>query len=226
MTTPSSDLRNSGQRPAKTGQTDSLVVEPRDPSPMARAAKVMARPIFFLLVSWRLALYRLMSAVGDKEAAFAAASESVAMIPGVRGVYSRQAFYRATLAACGQNVYFGWQTVLSKSKARIGDGVYLGRRCSLGLVDIGSSTMLADGVQVLSGGAQHGHESGDSRPYKDRPQTFHRVRIGENAWIGTNAIVMADVGDSTIIGAGAVVTRPIPAQSLATGVPAKVQRNL
>jgi len=138
----------------------------------------------------------------------------------------RQAFYRFTLAACGTDVYFGWMTVFSKTGARIGDGAYLGRRCSLGLVDLGANTMLSDGVQVLSGGRQHGTDAELDRLYKEQAQTFSRVRVGANVWIGTNAVIMADVGDSSVVGAGAVVTQPVPEFSLAAGVPAKVKKSL
>ena len=191
---------------------------------MIRIAKASARTLGLLMVSWRLAVYFLSSLLIDKEKAFAAASESIARVPGRRGVYSRQAFYRLTLAACGEDVYFGWQTVFSKTGARVGDGVYLGRRCSLGLVDLGANTMLSDGVQILSGRRQHGTKGDREAPYKEQAQTFSRVRIGSNAWIGTSAIIMADVGNSTIIGAGAVVIEPIPESALAAGVPAKVKR--
>ena len=86
--------------------------------------------------------------------------------------------------------------------------------------------MLSDGVQVLSGRRQHGTEGDGGIPYKEQVQTFSQVRIGSNAWIGTNAIIMADVGNSTIIGAGSVVIEPIPEAALAAGVPAKVKRKL
>lgn len=189
-----------------------------------RIAKALARSLGLLLVSGRLIAYFLARLLIDKEKAFAAASESIARVPGLRGVYSRQAFYRFTLAACGADVYFGWQTVFSKTGARIGDGVYLGRRCSLGLVEIGDHTMLSDGVQILSGRRQHGTEGDSGVPYKEQVQTFSRVHIGSNAWLGTNAIVMADVGSSTIIGAGSVVIDAIPESTLAAGVPARVKR--
>lgn len=53
------------------------------------------------------------------------------------------------------------------------------------------------------------------------------VVIGSDVWIGYGAIVMSGVsiGDSTIIGAGAVVTRDIPANSIAVGSPARVIGN-
>lgn len=197
---------------------------------MRRTASRLAKHVMSLLasvmVSWRLMIYLVARQFVDKDRAFAAASESIGRIPGVRGVYFRQAFYRRTLASCGEDIYFGWHSVFSKVGARVGDGVYIGRRCSLGLVEVGAETMLSDGVQVLSGGRQHGFETSDSRSYKEQPQSYSRVRIGPNAWLGTNAVIMADVGESSIIGAGAVVTDSIPDKVLAVGVPAKVKRRL
>lgn len=51
------------------------------------------------------------------------------------------------------------------------------------------------------------------------------VRIGSGTWIGAGAIVMADVGRDSIVGAGAVVTKPVPDRVLAAGVPAQVIRS-
>jgi acetyltransferase-like isoleucine patch superfamily enzyme len=57
-----------------------------------------------------------------------------------------------------------------------------------------------------------------------RKKTFTRIRIGRNAWIGNSAVVMADVGDNGVIGAGSVVVKPIPADSVAVGNPAMVNK--
>jgi len=51
------------------------------------------------------------------------------------------------------------------------------------------------------------------------------VRIGAGAWIGSAAIVMADVGSDTVVGAGAVVTKPLPDGVMAAGVPARALRS-
>ena len=52
-----------------------------------------------------------------------------------------------------------------------------------------------------------------------------RIRIGEGTWVGSAAIILADVGKHCVIGAGAVVTSPIPDYAIAAGVPAKVIRD-
>lgn len=54
------------------------------------------------------------------------------------------------------------------------------------------------------------------------------ISIGNNVWIGANAIILKGVtiGDNTIIGAGSVVTRDIPSNTLAAGNPARIIRKL
>ena len=53
------------------------------------------------------------------------------------------------------------------------------------------------------------------------------IKVGNNVWIGTGAIVLPGVtiGDNSVIGAGAVVTHDIPADCVAAGVPARVVRS-
>jgi acetyltransferase-like isoleucine patch superfamily enzyme len=179
---------------------------------------------FFVLILPRLLAFRIaVAALGPR--AFSAASESIARIPGMRGVFSRQAFYRSTLARCGQDVYFGWMSVFSMTEARVADRVYIGRFCSLGFADLGEEVMLADGVQVLSGGREHTRDDA-GRSMQSQRQSYQRVRIGRGSWIGAGAVIMADVGEHCIVGAGAVVNKPVPDYSLAVGVPASVVKSL
>ena len=157
-----------------------------------------------------------------RQRAFVGASERIARIPGQLGVYTRQAFYRRVLGRVGADVYFGFMSVLSKTDATIGDRVYIGRFCSIGLTDIGSEVMLADGVQILSGRHQHGSHVADThQTIRDHEQVYTRVSIGRGAWLGAASVIMADVGDNAIVGAGAVVVKPVDAASKVGGVPAR-----
>ena len=54
------------------------------------------------------------------------------------------------------------------------------------------------------------------------------IHIGENVWLGANVTVLGGVtiGDNAVIAAGAVVTKNIPPNTVAAGVPARVVRTL
>ncbi|MCC7339096.1 MAG: acyltransferase [Pirellulaceae bacterium] len=187
-------------------------------------AKRCLQTAFALCALPRLGVMRLMRMIMGDEA-FRLASESIARIPGMRGVLARQAFYRWTISHCGQDVHFGWLSVVSMPQASVGNRAYIGRFCSIGFAEIGEEVMLADHVQILSGGREHGPANPGETMHM-QPQIYHRVRIGNGAWIGAGAIVMADVGISAIVGAGAVVTKPIPAHCIAIGVPARVVKQV
>ena len=173
---------------------------------------------------WRalphLFCYRTASVVLGRERAFRGASERISLIPGHVGVYARAAFYHRVLRHAGRDVHFGFMSVLSKPDAVIGDRVYIGRFCSLGLVTLGDDVMLADAVQVLSGRHQHG-QSSDNGPLRDNEHVYTRVTIGSGAWLGAASVVMADVGEQTVVGAGAVVVGEVEAHERVGGVPAR-----
>jgi phosphonate metabolism protein (transferase hexapeptide repeat family) len=72
--------------------------------------------------------------------------------------------------------------------------------------------------------AEFGFAPDDSAFFEGRRQ--HRVIIGNDVWIGHNAVVMPGVkiGDGAVIGSASVVTRDIPPYAVAVGVPARVIR--
>ncbi len=193
-------------------------------------AKVIGRLLGTFWMLPHLSFYLLAVPMLGRQRAFAGASERIAKVPGLLGVYTRYAFYRLTLHHVGRDVYFGFMSVLSKPSAVIGDRVYIGRFCSLGWVDLGEDVMLADGVQVLSGRHQHGSTSaaGDHVPDKnvrrDQPQQFSLVKVGRGSWLGAGAIIMADVGQHAVVAAGAVVVKPVADHATVAGVPAKPLR--
>lgn len=161
--------------------------------------------------------------VGDDSALFSA-SQGLARIPGLRGRYLRAAFLRLVLEHCDPSVCVEFGSIFSKRKARLGANVYIGPFCQIGQADIGDETMLAAGVHVPSGPDTHGTARLDV-PMRLQPGMLRTVRIGRDCWIGSTAVVMADVGEQSIVAAGAVVTSEIPARVIAGGVPAKVLKS-
>jgi acetyltransferase-like isoleucine patch superfamily enzyme len=99
--------------------------------------------------------------------------------------------------------------------------VYVGPCCHIGLACIEDDVLIASGVHIPSGAQTHGTARLDI-PIRDQAGEAKMVRIGAGSWIGSAAVVMADVGQQSIVGAGAVVARPIPDYSFAAGVPARV----
>jgi acetyltransferase-like isoleucine patch superfamily enzyme len=113
--------------------------------------------------------------------------------------------------------------LLSKADARLGENAYIGPMSQLGLVDIERDVLIASGVQIPSGPLTHGIADLE-RPIREQEGSPRRIRIGVGAWVGAGAVVLADVGDGSVVASGSVVTSPVPERVIAGGVPARVLR--
>jgi acetyltransferase-like isoleucine patch superfamily enzyme len=206
-------------------RSDLVVVEPKRRSAAAILIKRVLQFMFlFLCLPWFLA-FGIGRLIWGRSRSFQLTAEYLAVVPGMIGVYLRQAFFERTLSRCGPDCYFGWLSTPSMAQAEFGASVYIGRSCRIGFASIGDRAMIGDGAQILSGGREHGRAA-EGVTSQEQPQSFRRVTIGAGAWIGANAVVMADVGDGAIVGAGAVVVKPIPPRTTAVGVPARVLGDL
>jgi len=170
-----------------------------------------------------VAAYRAARAVFGPGRAFPGWSQAFALVPGTTGAYLRRAFYARVLPRCGADSWIGFAAILSHPTAVIGRGVYVGPFCSLGDVTLEDDVLLGSHVSVVNGSAQHGTDRFDV-PVRDQPGVWPRVTIGRDTWVGDRAVVMADVGAHCVIGAGAVVTNPVPDYAVAVGIPARVVR--
>jgi virginiamycin A acetyltransferase len=201
-----------------------LIVPPAArPSGARAAAKAALNTLATLAVLPWLACYRLGSAVLGPDRALEGASQALACLPGLTGVYLRRAFLARVLAWCDRSAEVSFGTIFSQAGAVIEADVYIGPRCHLGLVHLERAVLLAAGVHIPSGGRTH-YAADPALPIKDQGGERRAVRIGAGAWVGSAAVVLADVGRGTIVGAGSVVTRPLPDNVIAAGVPAKVIR--
>ncbi|MGH7128783.1 MAG: acyltransferase, partial [Planctomycetaceae bacterium] len=185
--------------------------------------KRLANLIALLLVLPAALLYRLGRLLLPPDKAFAGWSQALSLLPGLTGIYLRRAFYRLVLDECGEDACLSFGTVISHPTARIGRTVYVGCFCVLGEVTLEDDVLLGSHVSVMNGSGQHGTERLDL-PIREQPGHWPRVAIGRDTWIGDRAVIMADIGRHCVIGAGAVVTRPLPDYAIAVGNPARVVR--
>jgi len=190
---------------------------------MREALKAALRGISFLIVLPALVSFFIRRSFLGADRALEGSSQALSLIPGLPGQYLRRAFLSATIANCAPTVMVSFGTILSKAGAQLDDNVYVGAGCFLGLVHIERDVLVGSGVHITSGRHTHGTDDA-SRPIRDQEGERTMVRIGAGAWIGSAAVVMADVGANSVVGAGAVVTSPIPDGVVAAGVPARVVR--
>jgi virginiamycin A acetyltransferase len=190
---------------------------------MKSVVKSFARALALLAVLPALGTFHLRAALIGRDRALEGSTQWLGLIPGVLGEYLRRAFLAQALAECAPTATIGFGVLFSRAGARIGEQVYIGPRCHIGLAHIGRDVLLAAGVHVPSGARTHGTEDAGTS-IRDQETTYSVVRIGEGTWVGSAAVVMAEVGPHAVIGAGAVVTKPLPGWVVAAGVPARVVR--
>lgn len=191
---------------------------------MREAAKAVARVVATAVVVPALISFFVRRAIIGANRALEGSTQTLSLVPGLVGAYVRRAFLERVLASCDRSVTVEFGTIFSQTGARLDANVYIGPRCHLGLVHLERDVLLAAAVHVPSGGGTHGTANVD-RPIRQQPGARRLVRIGEGTWVGSAAIVLADIGKHCVIGAGAVVTKPLPDYVIAAGVPARVIRD-
>lgn len=140
----------------------------------------------------------------------------------------RQKIMKEMLGACGKNCYMeapfhgNW----GGKNLFLGNNVYV--NFNLTVVDdveiyIGNNVMIAPNVTLTT--ANHPIEPELRRKGY---QYAKKIFIKDNVWLGANVVVLPGVtiGENSVIGAGAVVSKDIPANVVALGVPARVVREI
>lgn len=121
----------------------------------------------------------------------------------------------------------------------IGDYSYLSKNVSMMNTKVGKFCSISQGVCIALGkhptsnfvtthpmffstNKQNGTTFSDREYFEEMGRTV----VGNDVWIGCNAVVMDDItiGNGAIIGAGAVVTKNVPPYAIVTGVPARIIR--
>ncbi|MDO5548128.1 MAG: acyltransferase [Eubacteriales bacterium] len=102
---------------------------------------------------------------------------------------------------------------------RIGSGNFFNYNVSitaLKMIEIGDNCKVANNVVIVD----HDHDYHNSNiGYQCAP-----VVIGNNVWIGANAVILKGVtiGDNAVIAAGSVVNKDVPSEAIVAGIPARI----
>ena len=91
------------------------------------------------------------------------------------------------------------------------------------IITIGDRTLIGPGSHIICTNHALNAEERLQGWFDNRP-----ITIGDKVWIGANVTILPGVtiGDETVIGAGSVVTKDIPARVIAVGNPCKVLRRI
>jgi acetyltransferase-like isoleucine patch superfamily enzyme len=126
-----------------------------------------------------------------------------------------------------------WSWIGHRCKIRVHEGEFslgaksvMGQECTVSAyqhVAIGRECIIADRVMMID--FDHGMVETE-RPIRDQGIYKRDVNVGHNVWIGYGACLLrgVSVGENSVIGTSAVVTRPVPANAVVAGVPARLIR--
>ncbi len=142
----------------------------------------------------------------------------------IKSIIKKLTYYKANMSQNAKVKYLreqgakiGEETVLNCNTVSFGTEPYL--------IEVGKQCVFAAGVCLNT------HDGGVAvlnhlDMWKDgiKRDKMGRIKIGNNVYIGINAIIMpgVEIGDNCVIGAGTIVTKSIPANSVAVGVPARI----
>ena len=112
---------------------------------------------------------------------------------------------------CGKNI-------------KIGKNVFINACCRFqdqGGIEIGDGALIGHNTTIAT--LNH-----DFDPAKRQNLTPSPVKIGKNVWIGSDCTILpgVEIGDGAIIGAGSVVTKTVPANTISVGNPARVIKKI
>jgi acetyltransferase-like isoleucine patch superfamily enzyme len=148
-----------------------------------------------------------------------------ALVPGLPGVFLRRAFYRQTLERCGKDVHIGFGAYFTNRAAVVEPNVYIGPYALIGSAILRRNCLIGSRASLLSGGQLHVMDEHGNWGPADRSR-MQQIEIGEHAWLGEGALVMANVGARAMVAAGAVVSTAVPERVMVAGNPARFVRKL
>lgn len=139
----------------------------------------------------------------------------------------RGALLKPFFGSCGRDLRVGRNVTFHNPKSIIiGAHVLITYSCSIMATDsiiIGDEVMFGPYCVVISG--NHTSVNGS---FRYGPPYLSPIMIGKGSWIGSHVVLTAgcEVGENSLIAAGAIVTDKIPSNVIAGGIPARIIKNV
>lgn len=143
---------------------------------------------------------------------------------GLKGIAIRYSLLKAIAKKCGDNVSIHPDCyILSPEKLEIGDNVSIHPMSyidAVGGLSIGNDVSIAHAVTIMT--SSHHFDRHDI-PIKDQSYDVAKTEIGNDVWIGAKVTILCgnSIGTGSVIGAGAIVTHNVDANTVNIGVPAR-----
>lgn len=186
---------------------------------MRPIAKGAASALAWLVAAPLAYPVKWLAPLDGRDSLFRTGSQAVSLIPGTPGTLVRRQYYRTTLARVGRGLTVEFGTLFARRETEIGDNVYIGAFCTIGLCRIEDDVLIGSNVDVVSGKRVHHFDRTDV-PIRLQGGTLRQVSIGPDAWLGNKAVVMASVAKGCVVGAGSVVTADTRPMGIYVGAPA------
>jgi len=151
-------------------------------------------------------------------------SEMLSRVPFAFGWKLRRAVYARILPSVGNDVVLHHGVIIEDERTTFGDDVWVSVGTYIDYAIIEDHVLIGQQAVLLAGKGQHNFDRTDIPIKLQGNPPKEPITIGRGAWIGANATVMADVGNDAVVGAGSVVTKPVPPFAIVAGNPARVLR--
>jgi virginiamycin A acetyltransferase len=191
-------------------------------SPARNFLKYLALIVALLSAFPVYSLYFILVFFLNRDSVFSGFSQLLSLFPGLFGKIMRRGFYLLSLNKCSSKVTIDFGTYFPTPDMILGKHVYIGAYCIISSCIIEDDVIIGSGVH-LANKNMHYFNSLD-KPIRLQGGKRQQIRIGKDTWIGNKAIIMADVGNHCVVGAGSVVVQPLEDRSIAMGNPARVIR--
>ena len=156
--------------------------------------------------------------------------------------FQRQLIECGAADSFGENCFVSDLASIDNDELRLGDRTYIaagayltgslqaGRDCTInpyavvrGAVSLGDAVRIGAHTSLL--GFNHTMADPDTEVFR-QPMNSKGIAVGNDVWIGSHVVVLdgITIGDRAVVGAGAVVTKDVPAGAIVGGNPARVLR--